>query len=154
MKEKIMKTFNNVKRVIITNKSLSLKILSALIVIIAIIVIASCFNKAKFGNSIGNNSNLGLAVQSGKWIYYVDIDDTSDTTRDVKYLLEWKEYLDEIDTRDYANQDSLSTPTTVVVRNGKFADAKSGALGLEGGDEYLNFTKFVEGEYIGKIESN
>ena len=75
MKEKIMKTFNNVKRVIITNKSLSLKILSALIVIIAIIVIASCFNKAKFGNSIGNNNNLGLAAQSGKWIYYVDIDD-------------------------------------------------------------------------------
>ena len=30
MKEKIMKTFNNVKRVIITNKSLSLKILSAI----------------------------------------------------------------------------------------------------------------------------
>lgn len=91
---------------------------------------------------------------TGKMIYYVDIDDTSDTTRDTKYLLEWKENLDEIATRDYTSEDSLSTPTTVVIRNGEFVDAKSGAIGLEGGDEYLNFTKFVEGEYIGKIESN
>lgn len=91
---------------------------------------------------------------TGNMIYYVDIDDTSDTTRDTRYLLEWKEYLNEIDTRDYASQESLSTPTTVVIRNGEFADAKSGAIGLNGGDEYLNFTKFVEGEYIGKIESN
>lgn len=90
---------------------------------------------------------------TGNMIYFIDIDDTSDTTRDIKYLTEWKEYLDEIDTRDFADEDSLSTPTTVVVRDGVFADAKSGALGLEGGDEYLNFTKFVEGQYIGKIEA-
>lgn len=83
-------------------------------------------------------------------IYYVDIDDTSDTTRDTKILTEWIEALQEIETRDFTSE--LSTPTTVVVRNGEFADAKSGALGLEGGDEYLNFTKFVEGQYIGKFE--
>lgn len=90
---------------------------------------------------------------TGNMIYFIDIDDTSDTTRDIKYLTEWKEALDEIDTRDFANEDNLSTPTTVVVRDGVFADAKSGALGLEGGDEYLNFTKFVEGQYVGKVEA-
>ena len=75
MNEKITKILNKMKQITVTNKSISLKILSALIVIIAIIVIVSCFNKTKYGNSTGNNNNLGLAVQDGKWIYYVDIDD-------------------------------------------------------------------------------
>ena len=74
MKEKIIEVFNRVKKTIITNKTISLKILSVLIVIIAIIVITSCLKKTNFGNSIGNSNNLGLVVQSGKWIYYVDID--------------------------------------------------------------------------------
>ena len=47
---------------------------------------------------------------------------------------------------------SSSTPTVVVIRDGEFVDAKSGAQGLSGGMEYLNFVKFVEGGYIDKIE--
>lgn len=89
---------------------------------------------------------------TGNMIYYVDIHDSSDTSIDANTLLAWAEMLEDIDTRDFDG--SLSTPTTVVVRGGQFADAKSGAQGLEGGADYLNFTKFVEGEYVGKIESS
>lgn len=87
---------------------------------------------------------------SGNMIYYIDIHDSSDSTIDSKVLVSWSQMLQEIDTREFDG--SLSTPTTVVVRGGEFADAKSGAQGLDGGEEYLNFVKFVEGEYIGKIE--
>ena len=82
-------------------------------------------------------------------IYYIDINDSSDTSMDDKYLDEWVEMLGNISTRDFTG---LSTPTVVVIRDGEFADAKSGAHGLSGGMEYLNFVKFVEGEYIGKVE--
>ena len=88
---------------------------------------------------------------SSKMIYYIDIHDTTDTSIDNKYLTEWAELLTDIDTRDFDG--SLSTPTVVIIRDGEFADAKSGAQGLNGGTDYLNFVKFVEGGYIGKIES-
>ena len=55
-----------------------------------------------------------------------------------------------IETREFGT--SLSTPTVVVIRDGEFVDAKSGAQGLSGGMEYLNFVKFVEGEWIGRFE--
>lgn len=84
--------------------------------------------------------------------YYVDIHDSSDTSIDPKYLTEWAEMLADIDTRDFEGT-SLSTPTVVVIRDGEFKDAKSGAQGLSGGTDYLNFVKFVEGEYIDKIET-
>ena len=84
-------------------------------------------------------------------IYYIDIHDTSDSTIDSKVLVSWAELLEEIDTRDFDG--SLSTPTVVIIRDGEFADAKSGAQGLDGGTDYLNFVKFVEGGYIGKVES-
>ncbi len=83
-------------------------------------------------------------------IYYIDIHDTTDTSIESRYLTEWAEMLADIETREFDG--SLSTPTVVVIRDGEFADAKSGAQGLSGGMEYLNFVKFVEGEYIGKIE--
>jgi predicted bacteriocin transport accessory protein len=89
---------------------------------------------------------------TGNMIYYIDIHDTSDSTIDNKYLVEWTEMLGEIATRDFDGT-NLSTPTVVVIRDGEFADAKSGAQGLSGGTDYLNFVKFVEGEYIDKIES-
>lgn len=89
---------------------------------------------------------------TGNMIYYIDIHDTSDSTIDSKYLVEWAEMLGDIDTRDFDGT-NLSTPTVVVIRGGEFADAKSGAQGLNGGTDYLNFVKFVEGEYIDKIES-
>lgn len=96
---------------------------------------------------------------SGKTVYYFDISDTSDTTYDNSVILEWKWDLKAIDTRsefnytaEQLNSPSVSTPTTIVVEDGEFKDAKSGALGLEGGEEYLNFVKFIEGQYIGKVE--
>lgn len=67
MKEKIMK--------IILNKNLCLKILAGIIIIIAILVVTSCVKKTEYGNSNGNNNNLGLAVEKGKWIYYINMDD-------------------------------------------------------------------------------
>lgn len=94
--------------------------------------------------------NQYINSNPGKMIYYIDIHDTSDSTIDSKILLEWAEMLADIDTRDFTG--SLSTPTVVVIRDGEFADAKSGAQGLDGGTDYLNFVKFVNGEYIGKIE--
>ena len=89
---------------------------------------------------------------TGNTIYYIDIHDSSDYTLENRYLIEWTEMLQEIETRDFSN--GLSTPTVVIIRNGEFVDAKSGAQGLEGGMEYLNFVKFVEGEYIGKTDPN
>lgn len=83
-------------------------------------------------------------------IYYIDIGDTTDTSLEQRYLNEWVENLANIETRDFGT--SLSTPTVVLVQNGQFVDAKSGAQGLSGGMEYLNFVKFVEGEWIGKFE--
>jgi predicted bacteriocin transport accessory protein len=88
---------------------------------------------------------------TGKMIYYIDIHDTSDSSIDNKVLVEWAERLQDIDTRDFDG--SLSTPTVVVIRSGEFADAKSGAQGLSGGTDYLNFVKFVEGGYIDKVEA-
>jgi len=87
---------------------------------------------------------------TGNAIHYIDIHDTSDTSIETRYLTEWAEMLADIETRDFNG--GLSTPTVVVIRDGEFADAKSGAQGLSGGMEYLNFVDFVEGKYIGKIE--
>lgn len=71
MKDMLMK--------LISNKSLYLKILAGLIIIIAIIVIGSCCKSTKYGNSSGNNNNFGIAVQDGKWIYYIEMDDDEPT---------------------------------------------------------------------------
>lgn len=87
---------------------------------------------------------------TNKMIYYVDIHDTTDTSIEARYLTEWAEKLADIPTREFDG--GLSTPTVVVIEKGEFVDAKSGAQGLSGGMEYLNFVKFVEGEYVGKIE--
>lgn len=75
MKEKIMKGLQIVKTIFEANRSLCIKVLAGLIVLIAIIVIASCFKGTDYGNSSGNNENDGLAVQDGKWIYYVAVED-------------------------------------------------------------------------------
>lgn len=74
MKEKIMKEINSAIRFISDNKSLAMKMLAGLIILITLLVIASCFKGTKYGNSAGNINNLGLAVQDGKWIYYVEVD--------------------------------------------------------------------------------
>lgn len=75
MKEKLMKGINYIQQIISANKSLSMKILAGVIVIIAILIIASCFKGTEYGNSTGNCQNAGLAAQDGSWIYYVAVDD-------------------------------------------------------------------------------
>lgn len=87
---------------------------------------------------------------TGKQIYYIDIGDTTDTSLESRYLNEWVEMLANIETRDFGT--SLSTPTVVIIQDGEFVDAKSGAQGLNGGMEYLKFVDFVEGKWIGKFE--
>ena len=75
MKEKVMNFLKLAKEFCLANKSLVMKILAVVIVIIAIIVIASSLKGTKNGNSASNSNNLGLAVQDGSWIYYVEVDD-------------------------------------------------------------------------------
>lgn len=75
MKEKLINSFKFVKEFVITKKSIFMKVLAVIIIVIALIVIGSCFKGAKYGNSAGNSSNMGLAVQDGRWIYYVEVDD-------------------------------------------------------------------------------
>lgn len=75
MKEKIMGILNTIKEIVLANKALCKKIIAILIVIIAVIVIASCFKGTKIGNTAGNSHNIGIAAQEGKWIYYVELDD-------------------------------------------------------------------------------
>ena len=75
MKEKIIKILSMIKEVVLANKTLAKKAILALIVIIAIILLASCFKETKIGNTSGNSHNLGIATQDGKWIYYVELDD-------------------------------------------------------------------------------
>ena len=94
--------------------------------------------------------NKYINSSSRKDIYYIDIGDTTDTSLETRYINEWVENLASIETRDFGT--SLSTPTVVLIEDGQFVDAKSGAQGLSGGMEYLNFVKFVEGEWIGKFE--
>lgn len=74
MKEKVIKYIGFINKFIKANKALSMKMLAGLIVIIAIIVIASCLDGEKYGNSTGNNNNLGIAAREGRWIYYIEVD--------------------------------------------------------------------------------
>ena len=71
MSKKDGKVLNFAKSFLSTNKLLVRRIIALLIVIIAILVIASCFKGNKFGNSFSNSYNNGLATKSGKWIYFV-----------------------------------------------------------------------------------
>ena len=75
MKEKVMNFLKLSKEFCLANKSLVMKILAVVIVIIAIIVIASSLKGTRNGNLASNSDNLGLAVQDGSWIYYVEVDD-------------------------------------------------------------------------------
>lgn len=75
MKNKIMNILNITKEMVSMHKNLCKKILAVVIIIIAIMVIASCIKGKNYGNSAGNSYNYGLATQEGKWIYYVEYDD-------------------------------------------------------------------------------
>lgn len=75
MKKNLIEILKNIKNIILTNKKITMEILAGIIIIVTILVIASCFKTNKFENSTGNNNNLGLATQAGNKIFYVDIDD-------------------------------------------------------------------------------
>lgn len=75
MKKKIMSILNVAKEMIASHKNLCKKFLAVVIIIIAILVIASCIKGKGYGNSTGNSYNYGLATQKGKWIYYVAYDE-------------------------------------------------------------------------------
>lgn len=74
MKEKVMNILNTVKEVIVANKSICKKILAIIIILVALIIVASCFKGTKIGNTAGNSYNAGIAAKEGKWIYYVELD--------------------------------------------------------------------------------
>lgn len=74
MKENVVKIFDFVKKFITENKSLILKILPVIIALIAVLIINSGFKSDKYGNSVGNSNNNGLAAEYDKWIYYVEVD--------------------------------------------------------------------------------
>ena len=76
MKEKMMKSINFITRFINDNKTLTMKAVAGVVILITIIVIASCLKGTEYGNTSGNSNNTGIATQDGKWIYYVEIDDS------------------------------------------------------------------------------
>lgn len=75
MQEKLMKIIEFVKQFINANKSLYMKVIAGIVILIAVLVIAYCSKGNEYGNSAGNSSNAGIAVQDGKWIYYVEVDE-------------------------------------------------------------------------------
>ena len=97
---------------------------------------------------------------TGKTIYYFATDDLK-TQEDVDHFEEWTQKMhDEITTRTFINSETnepyvvMPTPTVIVVQDGKFADAKTGGIALNGGMEFLAFKEFVEGKWIGRVESS
>lgn len=74
MKEKLLSALKNVKQFIRDNKYIAMKVVAGIIIVITLCVVASGLRKPEVFNYSGNSSNLGLAVQQEKWIYYVEID--------------------------------------------------------------------------------
>lgn len=75
MGEKINNIFKLLKRTVLSNKPVVMKILATLIIAIAILVVTSCIIGSKDEKLSGNSFNLGLAMQDGNWIYYVALDE-------------------------------------------------------------------------------
>lgn len=74
--EKLLQVKDIVINFIETHKKIVLRVLAAIIVIIAILVITSALKKDKLGNTAGNlNANHGISAEAGKWIYYMEFDD-------------------------------------------------------------------------------
>lgn len=76
MKKKLIDIINSKKQTINESKWSALKILAIVFAIILVGIIAICIKKARPGNSAGNSSNLGLAVQKGSWIYYIELENS------------------------------------------------------------------------------
>ncbi len=87
-------------------------------------------------------------------VYELDIS-TDENDAYVDYTLktsdldEIVEKLSQLTHRDeLMNMQYLSTPTTIIVRNGQFVDARIGAIGQEDASDYLDFVEFMNGEQI------
>lgn len=76
MKFNFMKYINKIKGTILDNKKITSIVVACLIVLITILVIASCIKEPKQGNSTGNSYNNGIATQEGSWIYYIEMDNS------------------------------------------------------------------------------
>ncbi len=76
MKFNFMKYINKIKKIILSNKKITSIVMACLIVLITIFIISSCIKEPKQGNSTGNSYNNGTATQEGKWIYYIEMDNS------------------------------------------------------------------------------
>ena len=90
---------------------------------------------------------------TGTKFYYLDVGRKDgvyiDYTLEQRNIDEILEALGEISHRDeLENLEGLSTPTTIVVRNGIFVDAKIGAIGLQDASDYLDYVEFIEGNQV------
>lgn len=74
MKDKLMKYVNYINNTFFKNKKISISITSILVIIILIVILRICFKEPKYGNTVGNANNQGIVAQSGKWIYYIEMD--------------------------------------------------------------------------------
>lgn len=93
--------------------------------------------------------NQYLKDNDDKVIYALNITADVDLTLKSTDKDEIRERLEELTHRaDFEGMTGLSTPTTIIVRNGEFVDAKLGALGNTGGTSYEEFVNFVEGNEI------
>lgn len=68
------KNFNGIKQKLTMNRKLTLRAVAVCIVIVTVLVIASCLKKTD-NNIYANNFNSSIATKSGKWIYYIDVND-------------------------------------------------------------------------------
>lgn len=76
MKFKFMEYINKIKAITLNNKKITSIAIAGVIVLITILVITSCLKPAKQGNTTGNSYNGGIATQEGKWIYYIEMDNS------------------------------------------------------------------------------
>lgn len=75
MKEKFLKFFGVIRGFCLANRKIVLRGVAVLVVLVAIFVIGSCFKGTEYGTSAGNCYNQGLAVENGKNIFYISVDD-------------------------------------------------------------------------------
>lgn len=68
-----MKIINTIKKFFETNRSLCMKMLALIVIIIAILVVTSALRGNKGINTYANSNNAGIGVQDGSWIYFLKV---------------------------------------------------------------------------------
>lgn len=118
-------------------------------------------NKESFVLFIGGHScahcrqfytTINAYISEGKTVYYFDVEDTSDVANTTSFRLNVlrNPLVNNINIKINRGIKELATPTTVVVQDGKFVDAIQGAIGMDGGQAYVDFTRLLAGEFINK----